>query len=397
MSDKDKSNTYRRSLIYFLIAFIIFESVVVMVGDLNREPWGDEHHFVQTVKQFGTNFSIDTLTHYNEMSGPLPFIIYSFWGRVFGFDLLILRLLSILIALASYLIFHRLIYLTIKNSSIALMGALFLMVHPYMVGFSIFVFTDGITILFILLALYGLFKKNMVVYCLAMMAALISRQFTIFFLIASVLYFILQGASANKKMLIASLLSLIPYVRLVILWGGLSPDNAWRIMYLEDGLSFHVNYLVLYICLMFVYLLPFVTLKWMKIYCDKKIIFASVMLSFLYWFFPVEPSKHDIANNTYTVGLLNKLLVWLNQAVWFDQAVFYLCFLLGLPILITVVRLIWNNVKQKKIEIAMLLDLSLVSFLLIMPFSYLGWEKYFVPMVPLMVIRLLLLDRQKSL
>lgn len=397
MSDKDESNTYRRSLIYFLIAFIIFESVVVIIGDLNREPWGDEHHFVQTVTQFGTNFSIDTLTHYDEMSGPLPFIIYSLWGRVFGFDFLLLRLFSVLIALASYVIFHRLICLTIKNSSIALMGTLFLMVHPYMVGFSIFVFTDGITILFILLALYGLFKKNMAVYCLAMMAALISRQFSIFFLIASVLYFILQGASANKKMLIASLLSLIPYVRLVILWGGLSPDNAWRIMYLEDGLSFHVNYLVLYICLMFVYLLPFVILKWRSIYCNKNTIIASATLSFLYWFFPVGPSKYDIANNTYTVGLFNKLLVWLNQAVWFDQAIFYICFLLGLPILMTLVHSIWKNIKNNKIEITTLLDLSLVSFLLIMPFSYLGWEKYFVPMVPLMVIRLLLLNRQKSL
>jgi hypothetical protein len=95
---KNLKDNYRPSFIYFLIAFIIFESIVVIAGDLNREPWGDEYHFVQTVKQFGTNFSIETLTHYNEMSGPLPFIIYSLWGRVFGFDLFILRLLSILIA-----------------------------------------------------------------------------------------------------------------------------------------------------------------------------------------------------------------------------------------------------------------------------------------------------------
>ena len=398
MSINLNNKDYRSSLIYFLIAFIIFESVVVIVGDLSREPWGDEHHFVQTVKQFGTNFSIETLTHYKEMSGPLPFIIYSLWGRVFGFDLSVLRLLSILIALASYLIFHRLIYSTIKNGSIALIGTLFLMVHPYKIGFSIFVFTDGITILFMLLALYGVYKKNASVYCLAMAAALVSRQFSIFFLIASVLYFILQGASANKKMVTASLLSIIPYAALVILWGGLSPDNAWRIMYLEDGLSFHVNYLVLYICLMFVYLLPFVIWKWKEIYYDRNTIIVSAAVSFLYWFFPVGPSKYDIANNTETVGLFNKLLVWINQTfrfaqtVWFDQAIFYICFLLGLPILMTLGNSICKNIKNKKIDTAMLLDLSIVSFLLIMPFSYLGWEKYFIPMVPFMVIRLLLMN-----
>jgi len=396
MLNKVFDNSYQNSLIFFLIAFIIFESIVVIVGDLNREPWGDEHHFVQTVKQFGTDFSIETLTHYNEMSGPLPFIIYSLWGRVFGFDLFILRLLSILIALASYVIFHRLLFIIIKSGTIALIGTMFLMIHPYMIGFSIFVFTDGLTIFLLLLAFYGSYRKNNAIYCLAMMAALISRQFALFFLIASIIYFILKGVSENKKMLVAALLSLLPLARLVWLWGGFSPDNPWRIMYLEDGLSFHMNYLVLYICLMFVYLLPFVIWNWRKIYTNKIILMMTAILSFLYWFFPVGPSKYDIANNTYTVGLFNKLLVWINPVDWFDQAVFYICFLSGLPVLMTILNSIWKNIKHKKIEIVSLLDILVVSFLIIMPFSYLGWEKYFMILVPFLVIRLLLLNRSES-
>lgn len=393
---KNLKDNYRLSFIFFLIAFIIFESIVIIVGDINREPWGDESHFIQTVEQFGTDFSIDTLTHYNEMSGPLPFIIYSLWGRAFGFDLFILRLLSILIALASYFIFHRLLFSIFKNGVIAIIGTIFLMIHPYMIGFSIFVFTDGITILFVLSALYGVYKNNICIFCLAMAAALVSRQFAMFFLIASAIYFILKGISDNKKMLIVSAITIIPYLSLIFLWSGFSPDNAWRIMYLEDGVTFHVNYLVLYICLMFVYLLPFVIWNWKKIYYKKIIVIASLIISFMYWLYPIGPSKYDLANNTQTVGLFNKLLVWIYSAEWFDQVVFFICFMLGLPVLIAIVSSIWCVIKQSKADFATLLDLSVVSFLLIMPFSYLGWEKYFVPLVPFLVIRLIFWIRQNE-
>ncbi len=139
-------------------------------------------------------------------------------------------------------------------------------------------------------------------------------------------------------MLIGTVLAIIPLIRLIFLWGGFSPDNPWRIMYLEDGFSFHANYLILYVCLMFAYLFPFVIWKWREFYINKIVLLISVVLSFLYWFFPVGPSQFDIANNTFTVGLFNKLLVWINPSDWFDQAVFYFCFLLGLPILITILR-----------------------------------------------------------
>jgi len=38
------------------------------------------------------------------------------------------------------------------------------------------------------------------------------------------------------------------------------------------------------------------------------------------------------------------------------------------------------------------MDLSIISFLLIMPFSYLCWEKYFLPMLPLAMMSILLIQ-----
>src|SRR5437667_2479703 len=63
-----------------LVAFLVgFESLVVLLG-LGRPYWGDEAHFVQTIRRFADGITLDTLRHYPEMSTPLPFVLYAVWG-----------------------------------------------------------------------------------------------------------------------------------------------------------------------------------------------------------------------------------------------------------------------------------------------------------------------------
>ena len=79
----------------------LFEAVAAWVG-FQQGPWGDEIHFYQTVQQFGQCMGLNTLKCYNEMSSPLPFVVYAMWGNVFGFELGVLRFLSVVIALLTY-------------------------------------------------------------------------------------------------------------------------------------------------------------------------------------------------------------------------------------------------------------------------------------------------------
>jgi len=43
-------------------------------------------------------------------------------------------------------------------------------------------------------------------------------------------------------------------------------------------------------------------------------------------------------------------------------------------------------VKSKNIKGILFIDLNILFFLIIMPLSYLNWEKYFLPVIPLAII-----------
>jgi len=392
---------YFRSLIAFVIFLILLQSVVISVAGLKRPHWGDEEHFIETVRLFGEEISLNTLKHYNEMSTPLPFVTYALWGRIFGFETHVLRILSVIIALLTYLLFHRFLFLLFREPKIAFLTAVFLAVHPYMVGFSIFVFTDMLPILFLIVACIAVVKQKAVVFALAAAGTLLCRQHFVFLPVAAGLFYLLSFLRDRKqsltkgwgtrRMLLASILSLVPLGLLFLIWQGFSPDNERKESYLGDGFYFHPNYLTLYVCLLFVYLIPIVAVRWRWIYGDSRILIGSFIISWLYWLFPVGPLKDAIAIDVHTVGLFHRLLQWIWPGGFFEQAVFYAAFLLALPILFFLVKDCYQRVKRRDFGLLLLLDMLILAFLIILPFSYMCWEKYFLPVVPLAAVRMLLI------
>ena len=391
--------SYRRSLTFLLVFFVLFEGAVVFFGDLTRPPWGDEYRLLETVRDFSDGPSIDRLKHYNQLSTPLPFVLYAAWGRVVGFELWQLRLLSLLIALLSYLLFHRILYLHLGSGPAALLAAVFLMINPYMVGFSIFVFTDGLTILFVILSLYAAVRSSPTLLFFGVAGSLLCRQYTIFLAAAAVIFYCVHlwrgKGERNGAMLGAAVAGLVPLLALFALWGGISPVNKWREFYDTSGLSFHPAYLVLYVSLLSIYLAPVLLFRLRTIYGNPRVLAGSLVVSMLYWIFPVEPSPYAVAIGVHTVGLFHKAFTWVAAATWFSHLLFYFGFLLGLPILWRIITSAWRNIRTARLTPALLYDLSIAIFLVVMPFSYLNWEKYFVPLLPLVIIRLLILDRRE--
>ncbi|MFH1374285.1 MAG: hypothetical protein ABII79_10865 [bacterium] len=391
---------YTKSLLALVVSLIALQSVVIGVAGLDRPYWGDESHFVPTVREFGDEISLDRLKHYNEMSGPLPFVVYALWGRAFGFEIHVLRILSVIIALLTGLVFHRLLYTVTGKPMVSVLGAVFLAGHPYMVGFSIFVFTDMLPILLLILACLALVKHSAGAFALAAAGALLCRQYYIFLPLAAAAYALMgvirghestggqSAAQFAKRLLVAGLFSVVPLGLLFLLWQGVSPDNELRAHYLEQGLTFHLNYLVMYVCLLSIYLLPVVVARWRWFYRDRRTNVAALIVSWLYWLFPVTASPHALAIDVDTVGLFHRFLRWIGGST-FEQIVFYFGFLLGLPILIWLIRDCLTRIRRRQYDLPLFLDLAVPAFLVIMPFSYLCWEKYFLPMVPLLIVRLL--------
>lgn len=385
--------SHRATLTFAVCAVGFLVSLAVLAG-LDRPTWGDEWHFVETVERFGNDPSLETLQTYDQMSTPLPFMIYAAWGATFGFEIERLRILSLLIAFITYLLFYFLLAKLLGSVRTVWLGAAFVMLHPYMIGFSIFVFTDMSAIMFMLAACLALCYRRPIWFGCMLAAALLCRQYLGFVFIASLSYSGYQLFASrqihSKPMFFATLLSALPIVSLFCLWGGFHPDNVRQQFYNDEAFSFHAAAMVLYISLMSIYLLPILFACRRLVWKRRSIWFVSLILSCLYWFFPVSPSQTALEAGTHTVGLLHRMLSAITESEWLPHMVFYVGFLAGLSVLIFVIRDTRKRLKNKDDTFVLFLNLCILSFLLVMPFSYLAWEKYFMPLMLLLTVRLLI-------
>ena len=306
--------SYYKSLFLLFISLLFFEGVVFYFGG-NRPYWGDEAHFVDTINQFGKDMSMNTIKHYKEMSTPLPFILYSVWGKIFNFDIQTLRIFSIIIAFSTYLLFHYLIFSIFNSIKISLLSTAFIVVHPYMVGLSIFVFTDMLAILFIIISCISIRKQNPIILSISLACGLLCRQYLIFFVLGVGLFYLgkyYKDRKQNKKrirsMLLSCFISLMPLFILVALWKGLSPVNELKNIYLDEKFSFHPSYFTLYVCQLFIYLVPIILISWKNIYKINKILIFSLIASSFYLLFPVRACKYQVNENIHTVGFFHKLV-----------------------------------------------------------------------------------------
>jgi len=146
----------------------------------------------------------------------------------------------------------------------------------------------------------------------------------------------------------------------------------------------------LFACLWFsFYLLPVILFFWKDIYKDKKMLITSFVISWLYWGFPVAPSTAAEEANIQTVGLFHKVVRSV-LGTQYEQILFFLFFLLDLPIVLGMIESCYQRIKSPDLDFLLFIDLAILTFLLMMPFFYLVWEKYFHPVMPLAAIYLLL-------
>lgn len=375
----------------FYSFFILYFALLAIWGINRCEPWHDEGHFVETIKYFGGNFNRTALYNYEEMSTPLPFIIYAVWGKLVGFELPELRILSILIAFLSYLTFY-ILFKSHFDRLVAFLVVSFIALNPYFAGASLFVFTDMAAVLFLGLSFLSVVKKKPVLLGFALASALLSRQYLAFMVPSFFLFFSLKMLyNRDKKMLqymSAVLISCIPLGLLMLFWGGSCPVNTVRNNYISYAYTFHPEFLTLYICQIFIYSFPFVLYKWKRFYSNKKIIVISFIASLTYFIFPVKPSQPGIAVNVFTVGYFHRLLTMVFPDGLVD-IIFYLTYLLSLPVLLDFLSALISDIKLKRLGLRSLSVFTFVFYLIVMSFSYLVWEKYFVPVLPLVILLIL--------
>ena len=388
---------YYNSLMLFITFFIIFEGVLIYYTDFLKCPyWGDESHFIETIHSFGEEISIQRIKNYKEVTTPLVYIVYALWGRIFGWEIYKLRILSVIIAFIVYFLFHQLLFMIFKDLKTSLLTTLFLMLNPYMAGISVFVFTDMLTIFFLLICCFAIIRSNLILFLISSSCALLCRQYSIFLIGAAGLYylnkFLVEKKRSDLYMMISSVFSIMPLLFLFYLWGGIAPANGLHYWNPESKFYYHPENLTVYICMIFVYLFPFIILRWKYFYNNLKVLIGCFIAGGYYLFFPLAPSNVTLEQTDFvTVGLFHRFIKLFIKNHLVEHTIFFVFFCSGLPIIYYLVKDCYTKWKNKELHFPLFLNLSILSFLIIMPFSYQTWEKYLLPIIPLLSIRILLI------
>jgi 4-amino-4-deoxy-L-arabinose transferase-like glycosyltransferase len=322
------------------------------------------------------------------MSTPLPFMLYAIWGKIFGFELITLRFFSIVIASFFYCI--AFIFLkSVFSPKKALLYTVFLSLNPYLLGLSYFVFTDMLSMLFIVITIWAINKNNFILMSIGIAGALLCRQYLIFMpitiIVAAAISFLYTHNKQDITKLISAVMGTFPLCLLVLYWGGLSPVNTTRQDYINESMKFHPEALSLYVLLITVYMFPVIIMKFKELYSSLKVVLWSIPFSLFILLFPVMQPVSWIEKEHHIVGFFHKITA-LSGTILVEKLIFYVCFLFAIPVLLKIVSDLINNIRNRQFDLFFMAQIAVFSFMMIMPLSYMLWEKYFIPVILFLII-----------
>ena len=390
---------YQISLLVMVVFLLgIFGGALFVLG-YDHPYWGDEEHFAATVRFFISTPWSQAVQDYPELTGPLSYLLYAGWGRVFGDSLPVLRLLSLVLGFAAALIFHRLAYEQTSNPLLALLAGVWLFINPYVIGSSLFVFTDISALFFLVLAVWAALRSRPLAFLAAAAAALLTRQYLIFFVAVvggySAFRWLVHKERPALWMAISSVLSCLPLSALVVVWGGLSPVTGRQLwLHGTSGLAFYPFYLTNYLSTFPVYAFPFLIMAQRSIFRSINRWMIAIVLSAYYFFFPVAPSwVTQIETELHTIGYFHRLVKLISSSSTIEHIIFYLLFVIGINCLLFLIEDAWKRLRLRQMDSELLLDLAGISYFVVMAFSFHVWEKYLLPVLPLLSLRLLMVPR----
>lgn len=360
-------------------AIVLWMAIVAAFAH-GRPPWGDEEHYLQTVRLFAERTDVERLRTYPEMTAPLAFMAYAAWGQVAGLETDRLRLLSSLLGIGTLLLLTAVLARTGPDTGAIALALGVVAANPYFVGLAAFVFTDMLALLLMMGAWVALERRQAALLALALAGAMLTRQYFAFLVPAVLATAIMAtdlSARARVTLVVAALVSLVPIAGLAWFWGGLSPVNSLRGDYLTDGLRYNPRALSLYLAAPGLYLAPLLALLVMRARLGRRAWAAGAAAALLVVLVPVEAADVQRAEGSVTVGLLDRALAQLPwamaAAVWSAGALVWVASATSAA----------GAAVRERTAAAVFPVAALVAFLGVMPFSYMPWEKYALPAVML--------------
>jgi len=367
----------------------LFLFVVWLSMGISTTYPGDEERFIESARAFAGLPSLEFLRTYEEMSGPLPFWYWGNWGQLFGDSLISMRLATMVWGVITlWLLFEVLASLLPRPRWVAIAFACVIL-NPYWWTMSIFAYTDIFGMAGLLLASIGVVRGRSwwdVAYIVVGLAvALLSRQYLVFALPAMGIVALSWWAVDRRmaiKLLGAIAVGCLPLIMLVLLWRGLGPDNVLKDTYQTGLLRWKFESAWLYLCLMGIYGLPlWVWLRKVATFRRWEWLLAVITLIVGGLVF-ITPSDSAIAVGFTTVGLFDRTMQWLGLIDSVRHLIWTLGGVLGVLLLARLTTRAAANITQGRLGPDTYILLILLGVLIVMPLSYLHWEKYFIPALP---------------
>jgi hypothetical protein len=215
----------------FLIGIAVLQGLTVEIDTFH----GSDARVYQlpTVLQLSERLDLST---YPSAQTPLFHLIMAGWGKLVGFELWKLRLLSVAISYGMALaLLHLLRRATPLGAWPAFALTLVFTLSPYVFGASFTLLTDNLALLLAFLALERIerFRSSgslaaFALACMAIAGAVLTRQSFLWLALVAAWFLLRSRAPLARRAAGAALLglALVPLAALVVEWGGLVPPGA---------------------------------------------------------------------------------------------------------------------------------------------------------------------------
>jgi len=381
----------KREIFSRLFLLLPFCAMLIVTG-LNFRLIGDEGPFtLKVVEGFSKEWPFPNILNYQSSTTPLPYLLFTFWGKIIGFEIWKLRLLPVFLTFFAVNLFYDLC----KQYQLPapLFGALSLLFFPYVFFHGFTVYTVCFALFFEILALrYYLVEKptliDLIKGSIAATLAIYCRQEYLALPVGMLLYELFRIPKGNlfsaiKTRFLSWFIYATPLMLILplfILWRGTTPPQLQTISYLTV-VPQHLNFAPIFIG--FYFLPALLNKNFIKLGNSKLSVFLIfAILTPLFIIFPLKYSEEisKIAAGTgiiphgidllsrhlgSTAGILVKVLFWMTGI---------------LLIIIEVISGSWDSVKTKLFAV-------LAAFIGLITFTpYVAERYYMISVAPLILI-----------
>ncbi len=379
------SDLFARSLLFAPFC------LMVLITGLNFRLIGDEGLHFQTIVKFSQALPFPNIRDYYEASGPIPFILWSILGKIFGLEIWKLRLVDVFAACLAVNLFYDLC----KREALPhpLISALTFLFFPYLYVYSFTIYTTNMTELFGVCVLFFYLQdpatlKDLLRGSFWSTLAVCSRQFLLEQPVGLLLFEFSENFFALRKNLFRAVrenyrrwlviaLPVLLILPLFIIWKGVNPHATQTSLPLQVVLP-QVNFFPVLIA--FYFLPMIVSPKAGALIRHWRILLATVVVLLpVYFAFPLVYHEYSGVTGVIAHGLDilgQKFGSWAETlpkiTLWFTGLMIIMAEVLDFP---------YQENKKKLLSFCL-------AFLVIILFVPTVWERYYVSVIPYVILLL---------